>query len=161
MALIHKLILFSSLFVLANIGAEFEPESLPETLATPLKNFLEADTAKARAGMAAFSDEDLQKITNGFKKSHSAADQRLFWLSEELYRRNAERVAAERIRYLYYAVLAALGIIGLFTALTYASARRRMHINPQPRPLDTRSAPIEAAPQKSTAKSTRARKKGR
>lgn len=118
------LLFFAALFLTGPVAAEFDSESLPEKLATPVKNFLEADTAAARVGMAAFSDDDLQKIVNVFKKSHSAADQRMFWLIEESYRRNAERVAAERIRYLYYAVLAALGIIGLFAALTYARSRR-------------------------------------
>lgn len=118
------ILFLTALFLTVPVSAEFESESLPEKLATPVKNFLEADTAAARSGMAAFSDEDLQKIVNAFKKSHSSADQRLFWLIEESYRRNAERVAAERIRYLYYAVLAALGIIGLFAALTYARSRR-------------------------------------
>jgi hypothetical protein len=160
MASIRKLILLSALFFFGSISAEFEPESLPETLATPLKNFLEADTGKARAGMAAFSDEDLQKITNGFKKSHSAADQRLFWLAEELYRRNAERVAAERIRYLYYAVIAALGIIALFSGLTYAAAKRRMRA-PVTSSESPAAAPVAAVREKAPPKKNKPRKKGR
>lgn len=138
MVLTHKYILLILVFAFAGpvAAAEFEIDSLPEKLAVTTKDFLEADTAKARAGMTVFSDEDLQKITNSFKKAHGAADQRVFWLAEELYRRNAERVAAERIRYLYYAVLAALAIIAAFTALTYARARKQNAPAPSPTPLN-------------------------
>jgi len=105
-------------------AADFDIDDLPENLAGQTREFMKADTAKARGSMAAFSDEDLQRITNAFKKAHGKEEQRIFWLSEELYRRNAERVAAERIRYLYYAVLAALGIIAIFSMLTYARSRK-------------------------------------
>lgn len=122
-----KIAILVSLF-LTPILAEFETETLPEELAKAARGFLETDTADARARMTTFSDADLEKITNAFKKSHTSSERRLFWLSEELYRRNAERVSAERIRYLYYAVLAALGIIALFTVLTYRTASRRRSV---------------------------------
>lgn len=105
-------------------AAQFDVDVLPEKLAVTTQEFLEADTAKARVAMSKFSDEDLQRITNSFKKVHKNSEQRIFWLVEESYRRNAERVAAERIRYLYLAVLAALGIIGLFSILTYRQAKK-------------------------------------
>jgi hypothetical protein len=111
-------------------AADFEVDDLPEALAGQTREFLKADTAKARAGMAAFSDDDLHRVTNAFKKAHDKKTQRIFWLSEELYRRNAERVAAERIRYLYYAVLAALGIIAAFSMLTYARSRNVARATP-------------------------------
>jgi hypothetical protein len=109
--------------------AEFDAETLPGELRARVREFLSAETAAARSSMAKFSDDELQKITTAFKKSHSKEEQRLFWLSEELYRRNAERVAAERIRYLYLAVLAALGLITAFSILTFrqASRQRRAH----------------------------------
>lgn len=125
MVSMRKLIpLFLVLVTAGALSAEFDTDTLPEDLAPRVKEFLDADTAKARGSMPAFSNEDLQKIQNAFKKDHSSGDQRLFWLVEESYRRNAELVAAERIRYLYYAVLAALAIIAAFTALTYARARK-------------------------------------
>lgn len=121
-------------------GAELDLESLPRELAGRTREFLDAETAAARSGMAKFSDDDLQKITTAFKKSHSKKEQRLFWLSEELYRRNAERVAAERILYLYFAVLAALGLITAFSYLTFRQVhRQRSAQTPVP------DIPVEAA----------------
>ncbi|GAB4429026.1 MAG: hypothetical protein OHK0011_11320 [Turneriella sp.] len=106
-------------------AAEFDVESLPGELARRTREFLSTETAAARSGMAKFSDDELQKITTAFKKSHSKEEQRLFWLSEELYRRNAERVSAERIRYLYFAVLAALALITAFSILTFRQSNRQ------------------------------------
>ena len=124
MNMTHKILLIFLLTVSALTPAEFDPEVLPEKLAAEVQNFFDAETGRARSQMAAFSDEDLQKIATAFKKVHPAAEQRLFWLIEESYRRNAERVAAERIRFLYIAVLLALGIIAAFAGLTYAQTRK-------------------------------------
>lgn len=126
MGMIRKLIpiALAAIIVSGLPAARFEADALPEKLAAATQEFLDSDTAKARAAMSKFSDEDLQRITNIFKKIHSNSEQRIFWLVEESYRRNAERVAAERIRYLYLAVLAALGIIGLFSILTYRQAKK-------------------------------------
>ena len=160
MASIRKTILLVTFLFLAAemLSADFDPETLPEHLATATKNFLEADTGKARSAMATFSNDDLQKIANSFKKSHDASGQRIFWLIEEHYRRNAERVAAERIRYLYYAVLAALAIIAAFTGLTYASARKQRSI-PAPESSTPTNIPQIHASAPLTPK--RSRKKGR
>jgi hypothetical protein len=121
----------SALLLIAALpaAADFDVETLPGELAGRTRDFLSAETAAARSGMAKFSDDELQKIITAFKKSHSKEEQRLFWLSEELYRRNAERVSAERIRYLYLAVLAALGLITAFSILTFrqATRQRRAH----------------------------------
>jgi hypothetical protein len=126
-----RLIHLSAALILSALPlvAEFDAETLPGELRARVREFLRAETAAARSSMAKFSDDELQKITTAFKKSHSKEEQRLFWLSEELYRRNAERVAAERIRYLYLAVLAALGLITAFSILTFrqASRQRRAH----------------------------------
>ena len=103
---------------------DFETTTLGSELASRTDKFLAGTTAEARAQIAGFSDADLQKVANEFKKSHAKAEQRIFWLSEELYRRNAERVAAERIRYLYYAVLAALLILAGFSFMTWRQAGR-------------------------------------
>jgi len=111
-------------FAAPALYADFDADILPEKLAATTKEFLSTDTGKARAQMPTFSDDDLLRIVTAFKKSHAKDEQRIFWLVEESYRRNAERVAAERIRFLYYAVLAALGVIALFSALTYRRSRR-------------------------------------
>jgi hypothetical protein len=132
--------------------ADFDVETLPRELALRTEEFLRADTVTARSALARFSDEELQKINTAFKKSHSKEEQRLFWLSEEFYRRNAERVAAERIRYLYFAVLAALGLITAFSFLTFRQVSRQRR--PQPTGM-TASPAIPAAPaqpQRRTAK---------
>ncbi len=105
-------------------AADFESAALGSELAARTDKFLAGSTAEARADIAGFSDAELQKVTNEFKKSHTTAEQRIFWLSEELYRRNAERTAAERIRYLYYAVLAALFILAGFSFVTWRQAGR-------------------------------------
>ena len=105
-------------------AADFETATLGSELAARTDKFLAGSTAEARAQIAGFSDAELQKVTNEFKKSHTTAEQRIFWLSEELYRRNAERTAAERIRYLYYAVLAALFILAGFSFMTWRQAGR-------------------------------------
>ena len=105
-------------------SADFETATLGNELAARTDKFLAGSTAEARADIAGFSDAELQKVTNEFKKSHTTAEQRIFWLSEELYRRNAERTAAERIRYLYYAVLAALFILAGFSFVTWRQAGR-------------------------------------
>ena len=85
---------FFALALTTALSADFDTESLGMGLTERTDKFLSVPTGDARAQMAQFSDEDLQKITTAFKKEHSASDQRIFWLSEELYRRNAERVAA-------------------------------------------------------------------
>lgn len=127
MGTIRKLIplMLLAFAVPAPNAAEFDSEALPHSLAQTTQDFLTADTAKARAGMSKFSDDDLQRIVNAFKKGHTKSDQRIFWLVEESYRRNAERVAAERIRFLYLAVLAALGVIALFSALTWRQSKQK------------------------------------
>lgn len=119
-----KILLVYFLGGIAINAADFDTDSLPEKLAAETQRFFDADTGRARAQIAAFSDDDLQRITTAFKKAHAKQEQRLFWLIEESYRRNAERVASERIRFLYIAVLLALGIIAAFSALTYAQARK-------------------------------------
>ncbi len=145
------------LFSTIPAAADFDPEALPGELGERTREFLRADTGAARSGMARFSDDDLQKISTAFKKSHSKEEQRLFWLSEELYRRNAERVSAERIRYLYLAVLAALGIITAFSILTFRESgrhRRRpapMNDFPAAVPL-TQPAVVKAVPKRKPAK---------
>jgi hypothetical protein len=123
----RKKLIYTALFVIASTSGvvAFDTKTLPDALAAKTREFLGSDTASARGQMTKFSDEDLQRVTNRFKKNHSSDEQRLFWLTEELYRRNAERVAAERIHYLFYAVVAALSILVAFTALTYAKTRKR------------------------------------
>ncbi len=118
-------LLIAVFFVLTPLAAETELKDLPADLMKQVEVFLNAKTEEARSGMVRFSDTDLERITNEFKKAHTKRDQRLFWLTEELYRRNAERVSAERIHYLYYAVLAALGIILGFAALSYRAAAKK------------------------------------
>jgi|GEM_PF-2680808 len=122
---IRKILL--AVFVICSAAlsaADFETATLGNELAARTEKFLSGSTAEARSGIAGFSDAELQKVTNEFKKSHTTAEQRIFWLSEELYRRNAERAAAERIRYLYYAVLAALLILAGFSFMTWRQAGR-------------------------------------
>ncbi len=143
----------------AAFAASFDTDALPEKLASETRAFLDADTGRARARIATFSDEDLQRITTVFKKAHRPEEQRLFWLTEELYRRNAERVAAERIRYLYFAVLAALAIIAGFTAMTYAQTRRAASAMPALQAMAEPQVEAEPAPKKKVSKSTA--KKGR
>ncbi len=149
------------LFTTLPAMAEFDTEALPGDLAARTKDFLRADTAAARSGMAKFSDDELQKITTAFKKSHSKEEQRLFWLSEELYRRNAERVSAERIRYLYFAVLAALGLITAFSLLTFrqVNRQRRVHspINDFPAAVPVAQVAPAPAKRKPAKKKSRAR----
>ncbi|MBS0616736.1 MAG: hypothetical protein JSR44_00995 [Spirochaetes bacterium] len=163
MILIRKYIhpLLALLLVAAPaLYADFDADVLPEKLAATTKEFLSTDTGKARAQMPTFGDDDLQRIATAFKKSHSKEEQRLFWLVEEFYRRNAERVAAERIRYLYYAVLAALGVIALFSALTYRRSRRLGQGAPTaavatPTAIATPTTAKAVAPKKSKAKGKR------
>ena len=161
MVTMFKILIFTAVcsFAAAAHAATFDLDTLPEKLATETQSFLGADTARARTRMAAFSDEDLQRISTAFKKSHSAADQRIFWLTEELYRRNAERVAAERIRYLYFAVLAALAIIAGFSAMTYVQTRKATNVQPLTHELATSTAEPNRATQKKF--SNRATKKGK
>jgi hypothetical protein len=105
MGMTHKILFGFLLSACAVSAADFDVEALPEKLAGEVQKFFAADTGRARTQIAAFGDEDLQKITTAFKKAHPAAEQRLFWLIEESYRRNAERVAAERIRFLLWQCL--------------------------------------------------------
>lgn len=142
-------------------AADFETTALGGELGTRTDKFLAGTTAEARAQIAGFSDTDLQKVTNEFKKSHPTGEQRLFWLSEELYRRNAERVAAERIRYLYYAVLAALFIIAGFSFMTWRQAGRisRSAAPATPATYITATVNEAAAPSRKKAKTTKGRSK--
>jgi len=113
-----KLVLL--MFATALFAHDFEEDSL----SPKVREFLKAETAAARTKLAGFSDDELQQVVQTFKKSLSKPEQRLFWLSEEYYRRNAERVAAERIRYLFAAVIAALAIITSFSILTYMRQKK-------------------------------------
>ncbi len=123
-------------------AADFETTALGSDLAARTDKFLAGTTAGARAQIAGFSDAELQKVSNEFKKSHTTAEQRIFWLSEELYRRNAERVAAERIRYLYYAVLAALLILAGFSFMTWRQAGRISRSAAPATPVTNNYAPV-------------------
>lgn len=152
MNMTHKLLLIFLVTASAVTPAEFDAEVLPEKLAAEVQKFFGAETGRARSQMAAFSDEDLQKITTAFKRSHPASEQRLFWLIEESYRRNAERVAAERIRFLYIAVLLALGIIAAFAGLTYIQTRKLRPANAAPQAITEPEHPVMAKRVKGTAK---------
>ena len=155
MGMTHK-ILFGFLFSACAVSAaDFDVEALPEKLAGEVQRFFAADTGRARTQIAAFGDEDLQKITTAFKKAHPAAEQRLFWLIEESYRRNAERVAAERIRFLFMAVLAALGIIAVFTGLTYARARNLSPAAASAAPAAMPAVPAGQPSRRATVKKTK------
>ena len=133
-------------------AADFETTNLGPDLGARTDKFLAGSTAEARAQIASFTDNDLQKVAHEFKKSHSTAEQRIFWLSEELYRRNAERVAAERIRYLYYAVLAALLVLTGFAFMTWRQSRG---VNPPAAPAAPVRANIEAEVAVGTRKVTK------
>lgn len=152
MNMTNKILLVLFLSASAANAADFDVDVLPESLAGETQKFFAAETGRARAQMAAFSDEDLQKITTAFKKAHPASEQRLFWLIEESYRRNAERVAAERIRFLYIAVLLALGIIAAFAGLTYAQTRKLKHSTSQQLPVAVAPASVKPAPKRAPAK---------
>lgn len=140
-------------------AADFETTTLGSELAARTDTFLSGTTAEARSQIAGFSDADLQKVANEFKKSHTTAEQRIFWLSEELYRRNAERIAAERIRYLYYAVLAALLIIAGFSFMTWRQAGRISRSAAPATPATNHYAPVmeSAAPSRKKPKKTKGR----
>ncbi|MCS6972799.1 MAG: hypothetical protein N2Z22_09115 [Turneriella sp.] len=121
-------------FILLPLFAEFDTGMLPAALRTRVDKFLEAETTEARGMLAQFTDAELEKITQAFKKSHDTSEQRLFWLTEEFYRRNAERIARERIHYLYAAVLAAIAILLVFTILTYRRAKKIVPTQARPEP---------------------------
>ncbi len=142
-------------------AADFETAALGSGLAARTEKFLSTSTAEARAQIAAFSDADLQKVTNEFKKSHATSERRIFWLSEELYRRNAERVAAERIRYLYYAVLAALLILMGFALMTWRQAARisRFAAAASPATNNAAAAAVVAVPARKKSAKTKGRSK--
>lgn len=152
---VHRFV-FCGLLFFSPLAADFDPDELPENLAERTQQFLDADTASARAGMARFSNEELETIVTAFKKSHSKKEQRLFWLSEELYRRQAERVAAERIRYLYLAVLAALAIILVYSILSFRQSRRHSSALPRAQggtaPVRVEKIPPSAAPKRGRKK---------
>lgn len=152
MNMTNKILLVLLLSGAAATAADFDVEVLPDSLASETQKFFAAETGRARAQMAAFSDEDLQKITTAFKKAHPASEQRLFWLIEESYRRNAERVAAERIRFLYIAVLLALGIIAAFAGLTYAQTRKLNTRKVEAQPVVAPAAVAKPTPKRAPVK---------
>lgn len=156
-----NLLVILTLCCTALSAADFETTKLGSELAARTDKFLSGSTAEARSQIAGFSDADLQKVANEFKKSHTTAEQRIFWLSEELYRRNAERVAAERIRYLYYAVLAALLILTGFAFMTWRQASRISRTAQSATPAAYTAAPVTAAatPVRRKVKTTKGRSK--
>lgn len=152
---VHRVSLFCLVFSLP-LRADFDTDDLPANLAERAQAFLEADTTTARQSMVRFSDEELESITTTFKKSHNKKEQRLFWLIEELYRRHAERTAAERIRYLYLAVLGALGIILAYSILAFRQSRRHGNL-----PLRAQDTPAPLRSEKNPPTPPARRKGGR
>ncbi|MCS6971533.1 MAG: hypothetical protein NZL89_00775 [Leptospiraceae bacterium] len=160
--MLKKILLYFAmpLVVVLPLVAEFDTDELPATLRPRVEKFLEAETAEARSTLAQFSDAELEKISQAFKKSHSTSEQRLFWLSEEFYRRNAERVAQERIYYLYAAVLAAVAVLLIFAIFTYRRARQLAKSTapvPPPAPPQEISQPAKKSQQKPQRRGTKRR----
>jgi len=110
---------FATLSALEN----FDPEKFDAKLQQKLDSFLNATTEAAQRNLLQFSESELQTVGQAVKNSFSKKDKRLFWIIEEHSRRNAERIERERVFYLYFAVLSAVGLILVFASLIYVKTR--------------------------------------
>lgn len=74
------------------------------------EEFLHLPTNKAQDFISKFSDEELTKIWDTYKQEKPVKEQRIFWLLEAEANRKADKIASERLFYLYVALLF-LGIL--------------------------------------------------
>ncbi len=74
-------------------------------------NFYSADTQEAKGRMADFTEAELEQILNEYKNGKTIMEQRTLWLIGELEARKADRVAADRLFYLFLAVVLTVTLI--------------------------------------------------
>jgi len=120
--LLFLIILTSSISMLYGLE-NFDPEKFNTKLQQKLESFLGGSTEAAQRNLLQFSESELQTVGEAVKNSFHKKDKRLFWIIEEYSRRNAERIERERVFYLYFAVLSAIGLILVFASLIYMRTR--------------------------------------
>ena len=79
--------------------------------------FFKASTEEARNQLKYFKNTELLDVWNEYKKSKTIEEQRNLWLIEEYYMRESDRIASDRLSYLFLAVLLLLSFI--FTTLIF------------------------------------------
>lgn len=88
-------------------------------------NFYSADTKAAKSFMADFTEAELEQVLNEYKQGKTLAEQRTLWLIGELEARKADRVAADRLLYVFLA-LTLTGALILFFIFRIFSMQKRI-----------------------------------
>ena len=76
-----------------------------------LDTFLKAPTEEAQNQLKYFKSTELQTIWNSYKNEKTLEEQRKLWLIEEYFKRESDRIASDRLMYLFWAVLLLLSFI--------------------------------------------------
>ena len=123
MKLTISMIIFSMAFPLAALNMENELKNAlkaekKEKAAENLKIFLNGSVEESKESIRNFADRDLEIIKDTFKNTHSLQDQRIFWLTEEFEMRRADRIAQERLQYLFAGLLVCLILIAALSSFT-------------------------------------------
>ncbi len=106
-------------------AANFSPPRVENPqLQKSLENFLNSDTEDARRLLRSFTREELLEIFSAYRQTKSVQEQRYLWLIEEFHEREADRVAAERLWYVFLAVTLLMTGIFTFSLLTYFTQRK-------------------------------------
>lgn len=99
-------------------------EDLSGQASQKLNKFMSLPAAGARSYSAEFSDNELLEIWNAYKQSKEIREQRLLWLIEEYESRRHDRIAQERLIYLFLALIFMNGLVWLMMILTYRSQKK-------------------------------------
>ena len=117
-----------NIFLLLMIMASTHVVAQDENLAGRLENFYNTmDPNGARSQLLKFSDAELESVFNEYKNGKSTVEQRKLWLISELEARKADRIAGERLFYLFLAVVLLVVLILSFSLKTYQLQKKVYH----------------------------------
>ena len=87
---------------------------LSKSFEQKLKYFLEANTQKSTSILSSFSDNELESFWNIYKDKKTLKEKRIFWLLNEYHSRKANKIATNRLIYLFMAMFLLFSLILIF-----------------------------------------------
>ncbi len=87
---------------------------LSQSFEQKLKYFLEANTQKSTSILSSFSDNELESFWNIYKEKKTLKEKRVFWLLNEYHSRKANKIATNRLIYLFMAMVLLFSLILIF-----------------------------------------------
>lgn len=94
-------------------------ENLPQEKQKLLNDFTALETNEAREFMRRMSSNDLIEIWQAYTQNKPLIEKRLTWLIEEYYMRQANKVAEERLVFLFAGVMLMILLIAAMMFIVY------------------------------------------